>query len=47
VVWGVDKDQWGDTEGHIHDQIREETVASDVADGLIDIVQEIADCPEK
>lgn len=47
MVGGVDKNQGGDTEGHIHDQSHEETAAGDVADGSIDFVQEIADRPEK
>lgn len=38
VVGGVDRNQGGDADGRIHDQGCEETVAGDVADGLIDIV---------
>ena len=47
MVGAADKNQGGDTEGRVHDQIREKTPAGDVADGLVNIVEEIADRPEK
>jgi hypothetical protein len=47
VIRGADKNQRRNAEGRIHDQRREETVAGDEADGLREIVQEIADGPEK
>ena len=47
VVRGVDKNQGGDTERRVDGQRGDKTVAGDVANGLIDIVQEITDRPEK
>ena len=47
MVGAADKNQGGDTEDRVQDQIREKTAAGDVADALTDIVQEIADRPEK